>query len=96
MWSFARYDLHLCESEFWQLTYREYDYLVRRHRRAEERQQMLTGILASITANFSMCPPKQPLKPSDFLPTKRHKPDNNPALVAEQLARDLAGFASQR
>jgi hypothetical protein len=27
---------------------------------------MIVGIVASATANFSFCPPKKPLRPSDF------------------------------
>jgi hypothetical protein len=32
---------------------------------------MLVGLLASVTANFSMCRPKEPLSPMDFMPRKK-------------------------
>jgi hypothetical protein len=73
LWSSARYDLHLSETEFWKLTGRQLSALTHRHKYAQDRQQWLCGLLASVTANFSMCRPKEPLGPQDFMPPRKER-----------------------
>lgn len=73
LWSTARYDLQLTDEEFWHMTGRQLSALTRRHKQASEREHYLVGLLASVTANFSMCRPKEPLTPSDFMPNRKEK-----------------------
>jgi hypothetical protein len=40
-----------------------------RHAQALKRWDMLAGIIASVTANFGFCRPKEPLSASDFFPS---------------------------
>ena len=54
--------------------------------------QLLVGLLASVTANFSMCRPKEPLTPADFMP-KKDEPERSGQEVAEDFAR-MAAFCS--
>jgi hypothetical protein len=73
------------------MTYRQFSYLVRRHKQELERQRFLIGIVASVTANYSMCHPEKPLCPADFMAT-----DEKPLTedeIAEQLALQLSVIA---
>lgn len=91
LWANARYDLHLSEAEFWHLTGRQLSALSRRRRQHDDREQILVGILASTTANFSMCHPKEPLTPADFMPRRgKPEPPMTEDEIAESVARQLA------
>jgi hypothetical protein len=60
-----------------------------RHARAREHSELLAGIIASVTANFSMASPKKALRPSDFGlgPKPKTSRPSAPALTdAERLA----------
>lgn len=52
MWSVARYDLGLSESEFWELTFIEFDALVQRMKASEERFMFGFQFLATVTARL--------------------------------------------
>src|SRR6185312_12893062 len=70
MWAIARYDLGLTSDEFYALTPRQFDALLKRKEHADTMQEFLFGQLAAMTANFSMAPPKKPARPQDFMPSQ--------------------------
>ena len=74
------------------MTFRQLSALIRRHKQANERQQFLAGIIASTTANFSMCRPKEPLSASDFMPTRK-QPDRTDDDIAADFAAKFAFIA---
>lgn len=71
LWSVARYDLRLTDDEFYAMTPRQLDALLKRNKQAVEHEQLLAGIIASTTANHSLNPPKTPCTPADFMPSQR-------------------------
>jgi hypothetical protein len=70
MWSIARYDLNLTSDEFYALTPRQFNALLKRKEHADTMREFLFGQLASVTANFSMARPKKPTTPQDFMPSQ--------------------------
>ena len=74
------------------MTGRQLSALTRRHKHAQERQQWLAGLIASVTANFSMCRPKEALTPQDFMP-RRREPEPTNLEIAEKFARMAALIA---
>lgn len=92
MWSFARKRLHLSSDEFYELTPRQLDALVRQHERAIQEEEFLFGQLASLFVNFSMSHPKEPVSAKDFMPSEwakrasrpsRRRPINRDLVVAQ-------------
>jgi hypothetical protein len=69
-WSCARYNLHLTNDEFYRLTPRQFDSLLKRHREQIEHEELLAGIIASVVVNFSLGAPKTGTKPADFMPSQ--------------------------
>jgi len=74
------------------MTGRQLSALTRRHKHAQDRQQWLVGLLASVTANFSMSRPKEPLTPDDFMPSRHRAPETDEE-IAERLNAGLSLFA---
>jgi hypothetical protein len=52
------------------LTPRQYAYLLKRHQKEIERQELLTAIIARNVVNFSFSPPTKPNTYADFMPSK--------------------------
>ncbi len=52
------------------MTPRQLGYLSKRHKQAKKRLELLAGVIASTTANYSMSAPKEPCAPSDFMPSR--------------------------
>jgi hypothetical protein len=103
MWSVARYDLGLTSEDFYALTPRQFDALVKRRERDAQEQEFLTAQLTAAVVNFSMCHPKEPVSPRDFMPSEFGKPARKPKRVriTKKLKRELAlsvraGFAAMR
>jgi hypothetical protein len=92
LWSSARYDLHLSDADFWSLTPRQFSALLHRHKQALDRSNYLVGMLASVTANFSMAHPDPPLSASDFMLDRKVKEVTDDD-VAEDFARKFALIA---
>jgi hypothetical protein len=92
LWSSARYDLHLSDAEFWSLTPRQFHALLHRHKQRLERDNYLVGMVASVTANFSMAHPDPPLSASDFMLNRRIKEVTDDD-VAEDFAAKFALIA---
>lgn len=84
----ARCDLHFTDDSYLRLTPIEFQAVQDRHAQANEREEILFGIIASAVANFSYWPPKKPLSPNDFgLGPKRKKKIKvtDPRSNAEQI-----------
>jgi hypothetical protein len=65
-----------------------------RHAQAREHSELLAGIIASVTANFSMASPKTPLKPSDFGlgPKLKTSLSSAPALTDAERVHELRSY----
>lgn len=86
MWSTARMDLGLNETEFWRLTPRKYVALLTRFQEQERRSDLRAGILASLFANANRDSKKhpQPFAPWDFFPSIP-KPTEHVQTMEEQM-----------
>jgi hypothetical protein len=73
----ARFDLYLSSDEFYELTPRQLDALIKRHERSMWNNEFLFAQLTSCVVNFSMSHPKKALEPRDFMPSEWAK--NPPA-----------------
>ena len=92
LWSSAVYSLHLTDAEFWSLTPRQFSALLHRHKAHLDRDNYLVGIVASVTANFSMAHPTTPLSASDFMLNRKVKEVTDDE-VAEEFAAKFALIA---
>lgn len=74
MWAVAIYDLKLSPVQFFALTPRQFDALLKRKERETQDTEYLFAQLTAYTVNFSMCHPKEPVAPKDFMPSEWAKP----------------------
>jgi hypothetical protein len=85
-WSIARQDLRLGDDEWLEMTPRMLHALRKRQIEQMQREELLVGILASTTANFSFCAPEKPLHPEIFmlhpLPPQPTKPVTGEDIMA--------------
>jgi hypothetical protein len=96
-WSCARFNLRLTDEEFYSLTPRQFDALLKRHREKIEHTELLAGVIASAIANFSLGGLKEPAKPADFMPSRwetkakatNPKKDRMTAKKRELVARNV-------
>lgn len=63
----------MSDEEFYGLTPRKFSELMKRHKHEVEYRELLNGILASLSVNFSLGAPKQPTTPADFMPSQWKK-----------------------
>lgn len=92
LWAHARQDIGLSEAEFWGMTPVAFHYLERRYKYKLQREEYLTGLLASVIANYAFGSQAQ-LEPADFpLPTLKRRP--KPLPTDDQLAEQLNTWAS--
>lgn len=66
-WSMARFDLHLTADEWLDMTPRQLHALKERQLAQWRREELLVGIVASTTANFSMSHPRSPIRADSFM-----------------------------
>ena len=92
LWSSARYDLLLTDAEFWSLTPRQFHALLHRHKSRLERDNYFVGLVASVTANYSMCRPDPPFSASDFMLNRKIK-EATDYDIAEDFAAKFALIA---
>ena len=89
----------MTDEEFYRLTPRQFHLLVDQHRERVEHQELLTGIIASTVANWSMGAPKQPLSPSDFMLSRKRDPVKKERLnrkrVSAQIRSVMMGLAGK-
>lgn len=81
MWSRAVYDLRLTPSQFYALTPRQYHALMQRRERETEHAEFMAAQIAAQVVNFSMCHPKDPVRPRDFMPSQAGKEPPKPKRV---------------
>ena len=74
------------------MTGRQLSALTRRRKCVKDRENYLVGLLASVTANFSMARPKEPLTPQDFMPSKPQK-ERSEEEIAQEFADKFAFIA---
>lgn len=63
----ARIDLGLSDDEWLDMTPRQFAALRIRHIQKMQREELLVGIMASTSANFSFCRPDRPISPESFM-----------------------------
>jgi hypothetical protein len=66
-WSIARYDLRLTDDEWLEMTPRQLHALRLRQIEQLQHSELMTGIIASVTANFSMMKPEPPFSAESFM-----------------------------
>jgi hypothetical protein len=88
--------LGVSEPDFWALTPRQLNALTKRWRARWDAERYLFGMLASVTANFSFCHPKEPYSPADFMPG--YKRDSERELPADDnsIARKIHSILAPR
>ena len=77
IWSFARFDLHLSEDEFWSLTPVQFNALSGRYAQQQDWLNYRAGLIAAVIANVNRDPKKRrdPFTPQDFIQrTETEKP----------------------
>lgn len=74
LWSVALFDLRLSEKQFFRMTLRMLDALIQRSELEWERRELLFGIVATTTANYSAGMTAENMKePHDFMPSQLRK-----------------------
>ena len=66
-WSIGRYDLRLTDDEWLEMTPRQLHALRLRQIEQLQHSELMTGIIASVTANFSMMKPEPPFSAESFM-----------------------------
>lgn len=66
------------------MTPRQYRLLNKRFRQYRTWEHSLAAQVCAVTANYSMCHPKEPYSVADFLPEMRHKVQNKANTIEEQ------------
>lgn len=74
------------------MTPRQLSALTDRRSQRQEREELLVGLLASVTANYSMAAPNPPLSAADFIPGRK-RPAYEPE-TDEDLAFQFAAILS--
>lgn len=69
----ARYDLHLSDDDFYALTPRQFDALLKRKKVETVASEFLLAQLTSWVANTGFRSTEKPTKPSDFMPSEWQK-----------------------
>jgi hypothetical protein len=83
----GRVVLGLTDQQFFDLTPRQFHLLLDQHRERTKHEEWMVGILAATIANFSGHPPKEPLKPTDFMPSAR-APEEKPKRINRRKVAD--------
>jgi hypothetical protein len=74
------------------LSPRQFGHLHKRWKQEQDREYYRTGLIASVVANFSMAPPKEPVKATDFIPGYK-EPELTDEQVLDRLYMTLAPVA---
>jgi hypothetical protein len=96
LWSVARYDLRLTESDFWDTTPRALDGLLARHRLALRREQLLLAQVRADIVNFGFCRPKKAVEIGDLLPPDFFEESASNAERPARMTPRLRGVAARR
>jgi hypothetical protein len=92
LWSIARFDLRLSSDEFFEMTPRQLDALIKREERKERDNEFMLGQLTAVVGNFSMSRPKDPLKATDFMPSEwaKNTPPIKPKRTTAKQRKEVA------
>lgn len=82
LWSIARFDLHLTDEEFWNLTWDEFTALLSRYKLSIERQDFHAALICAVLANIHRDPKTKPFTPKDFMPGKEEKKQTPAEMLA--------------
>lgn len=69
------------------------------HRLQVEHSELLTGIMASAVANYSMAAPRKRLVPADFMPCRNGRKEEEPAggrVNRKKVASDVRDFFARQ
>ena len=95
-WSIARYDLRLTDDEWLDMTPRQLHALRLRQIEQLQHVELMTGIVASVTANFSMMKPEPPFSAESFmihkLPGSLADQQETDEMDGDKLLRILGGL----
>jgi hypothetical protein len=92
IWAIGRHDLNLCEDDFWNLTLKEFDALLKRRAFVIERQDFHTGLICAVLANIHRDPKTKAFTPQDFMPgkeTKKQTPEDMLAVFKALNAKTI-------
>ena len=84
LWSIGRYDLRLSEDEFWQLSLKEFNLLMKRHKEQRSAELYNSALICATIANVNRSKGKH-FQPSDFMPKEKKKKKMNINEMAEIL-----------
>jgi len=70
MWTFAKFNLHLTDEEFGQLTPRQYHAMKQRFEQEQEHRDWYNACVCTSIINYSLSRPKKPVQITDFMPTR--------------------------
>jgi hypothetical protein len=70
LWSCARINLNLPETDFWRLTPRQLAALMDRYKHKVEHDEFMLAQLTSYLINFAAGRPEKPVQPKDFMPSQ--------------------------
>lgn len=87
-WAIARIDLGLTDDEWLDMTPRQVHALRRRQEQKMQREELLVGIIASTSANYSFCRPDPPLEPGAFMLHKLPEP----AMTGDEIMRAFSHY----
>jgi hypothetical protein len=73
LWATARYDLRLSDAEFYALTPREFDALVKRDKRHTEHEEYMFAQLTAVVMNTGFRSREEPAQPKDYMPSQWRK-----------------------
>lgn len=84
LWSIGRYDLRLSEDEFWQLTLKEFNLLMKRHKEQRSAELYNSALICATIANVNRSKGKH-FQPSDFMPKEKKKKKMSIAEMVQAL-----------
>lgn len=73
LWSIGRYDLRLSDDEFWGLTLKEFNLLMKRHKEQRSAEMFNSALICATIANVNRTKGKA-YTPMDFMPKEEEKP----------------------
>lgn len=72
LWSIGRYDLRLNDEDFWGLTLREFNLLMKRHKEQRSAEMFNSALICATIANVNRSKGRA-YTPQDFMPKEKEK-----------------------
>ncbi len=72
LWSIGRYDLRLTDDEFWGLTLKEFNLLMKRHKEQRSAELYNSALICATIANVNRSKGRA-FTPADFMPKEKEK-----------------------